>query len=134
MCSTLRPRSSRRTRSPFSVSSFAAQPPEIPDPTTIASYSEACTVASLSCGREHTPRTPYGGGKRPRPACANMRRGPDVREWGCGTLDRERTLPAAPLLAHLAVPAPGASERERTHLDAIRDALRHAAEAPLLGR
>src|SRR5258705_9887597 len=63
-----------------------------------------------------------------------MRRGPDVREWGCGTLDRERTLPAAPLLAHLAVPAPGASERERTHLDAIRDALRHAAEAPLLGR
>src|SRR5215211_6407005 len=42
MCSTLRPRSSSSTRSPFSVSSFAAHPPDIPDPTTIASYSGFC--------------------------------------------------------------------------------------------
>src|SRR4051794_12754675 len=47
MCSTLRPRSSSSTRSPFSVSSLAAQPPEIPDPTTIASYSVDCIAPSL---------------------------------------------------------------------------------------
>src|SRR5215212_38468 len=33
----MRPRSSTRVFSPFSVSSFAAQPPLIPEPTTIAS-------------------------------------------------------------------------------------------------
>src|SRR5215831_20522789 len=33
-----RPASRTIVRSPFSVSSLAAQPPEIPDPTTIASY------------------------------------------------------------------------------------------------
>src|SRR5688572_29329830 len=33
----MRPRSSTRVLSPFSVSSFAAQPPLIPEPTTIAS-------------------------------------------------------------------------------------------------
>src|SRR6266700_7524169 len=33
-----RPASSTMVRSPFSVSSFAAQPPEIPEPTTMASY------------------------------------------------------------------------------------------------
>src|SRR5688500_9861367 len=48
MCSILRPRSSRNTRSPFSVSSFAAQPPEIPDPTTIASYWGDCTPSSIA--------------------------------------------------------------------------------------
>src|SRR6266496_3744423 len=46
MCSIFRPRSSRRTRRPFSVSSLAAHPPEIPDPTTIASYVVDCTAAS----------------------------------------------------------------------------------------
>src|SRR5256885_15638682 len=46
MCSMFFPRSSRRTRSPFSVSSLAAHPPEIPDPTTIASYVVDCTAAS----------------------------------------------------------------------------------------
>src|SRR5262245_40569 len=49
MCSMLRPRSSSNTRSPFSVSSFAAQPPEMPEPTTIASYSVDCIASSLSC-------------------------------------------------------------------------------------
>src|SRR4051812_19113273 len=38
MCSMFFPRSSMSTRRPFSVSSFAAHPPEIPEPTTIASY------------------------------------------------------------------------------------------------
>src|SRR5215218_6414065 len=51
MCSTLRPRSSSSTRSPFSVSSLAAQPPEIPDPTTIASYSVDCIASSLPLRR-----------------------------------------------------------------------------------
>src|SRR5205085_11962631 len=46
MCSMFFPRSSRRTRRPFSVSSLAAHPPEIPDPTTIASYVVDCTAAS----------------------------------------------------------------------------------------
>src|SRR6266446_6349715 len=46
MCSMFLPRSSNRTRSPFSVSSLAAHPPEIPDPTTIASYVVDCTAAS----------------------------------------------------------------------------------------
>src|SRR6266550_6192237 len=46
MCSMFFPRSSNRTRSPFSVSSLAAHPPEIPDPTTIASYVVDCTAAS----------------------------------------------------------------------------------------
>src|ERR687892_585149 len=67
MCSTLRPRSSSRTRSPFSVSSLAAQPPEMPDPTTMASNWVACMaplvtrsapraspLAYRSCGREST--------------------------------------------------------------------------------
>src|SRR6478735_1336707 len=36
-----RPASSTSVRSPSSVSSFAAHPPVIPDPTTIASYSGA---------------------------------------------------------------------------------------------
>src|SRR5690242_5129220 len=43
MCSIFLPRSSSRTLSPFSVSSLAAHPPEIPDPTTIASYVVLCT-------------------------------------------------------------------------------------------
>src|SRR5262245_18861093 len=34
----LRPASKRRTLRPFSESSLAAQPPEIPEPITIASY------------------------------------------------------------------------------------------------
>src|SRR6185503_7574382 len=46
MFSTLRPRSRSSTRRPFSVSSLAAQPPEMPDPTTIASYSDACIESS----------------------------------------------------------------------------------------
>src|SRR5215204_1268941 len=58
MCSTLRPRSSRSTRSPFSVNSFAAHPPEIPDPTTIASYSDDCIVSSLVV--LHEPTHPTG--------------------------------------------------------------------------
>src|SRR5688500_4080967 len=47
MCSTFRPRSSSRTRRPFSVSSLAAHPPEIPEPTTIASNSPDCTDPPL---------------------------------------------------------------------------------------
>src|SRR6266849_8339749 len=50
MCSMFLPRSSMSTRRPFSVSSLAAQPPEIPDPTTIASYSGFCIKSSLSIG------------------------------------------------------------------------------------
>src|SRR5436190_10548121 len=42
MCSMFLPRSSRRTLRPFSVSSLAAHPPEIPEPTTIASYCVDC--------------------------------------------------------------------------------------------
>src|SRR5580765_4475199 len=38
MCCTSRPRSSTRVLRPWSHSSFAAQPPEIPEPMTIASY------------------------------------------------------------------------------------------------
>src|SRR5579863_10207661 len=37
MCSTGRPRSRTRVRRPFSQSSLAAHPPEIPDPMTMAS-------------------------------------------------------------------------------------------------
>src|SRR3954452_15609838 len=37
MCWTLRPRSRTSVVSPFSHSSFAAQPPEMPEPMTIAS-------------------------------------------------------------------------------------------------
>src|SRR6185503_11837570 len=37
MCSMFLPRSSISTRSPRSVNSFAAQPPEMPEPTTMAS-------------------------------------------------------------------------------------------------
>src|SRR6476620_7551745 len=48
MCSMFFPRSSNRTRSPFSVSSFAAHPPEIPDPTTMASYDVDCTLPSAA--------------------------------------------------------------------------------------
>src|SRR5205085_756056 len=44
MCSMFLPRSSMSTVRPFSVSSFAAQPPEMPDPTTIASYVVLCTL------------------------------------------------------------------------------------------
>src|ERR1700686_493489 len=50
MCSMFLPRSSMSTRRPFSVSSLAAHPPEIPDPTTIASYSGFCIKSSLSIG------------------------------------------------------------------------------------
>src|ERR1044071_9890325 len=42
MCSMFLPRSSSRTLRPFSVSSLAAQPPEIPEPTTMASYCVDC--------------------------------------------------------------------------------------------
>src|SRR3954469_23022661 len=45
MCSMFLPRSSIRTFRPFSVSSLAAQPPEIPEPTTIASYCVDCIRA-----------------------------------------------------------------------------------------
>ena len=31
------------------MSSFAAQPPEMPEPTTIASYYVDCIASSLSC-------------------------------------------------------------------------------------
>src|SRR4051812_37048716 len=48
MCSTLRPRSRTSVFSPFSQSSFAAQPPEIPEPTTIASYEEPIGVVTRS--------------------------------------------------------------------------------------
>src|SRR5207244_4824477 len=52
MCSMFLPRSSTRTRRPFSVSSLAAQPPDIPDPTTIASYSCVCIWSSLLVQRD----------------------------------------------------------------------------------
>src|SRR5687768_3096785 len=41
------------TRSPFSVSSLAAHPPEIPEPTTMASNSVACACmrANMQCSR-----------------------------------------------------------------------------------
>src|SRR5690348_12013124 len=42
-----RPRSSSRTLRPFSVSSFAAQPPEMPEPMTIASKS--CVDIGSTC-------------------------------------------------------------------------------------
>src|SRR5437016_8600405 len=48
MCSIFLPLSRHNTLRPFSVSSLAAQPPEIPDPTTIASYSCVCIWSSLS--------------------------------------------------------------------------------------
>jgi glucose/arabinose dehydrogenase len=51
----LRPRSSNRTRRPFSVRSLAAQPPEIPDPTTIASYAEDCTASSVIVAQVNAP-------------------------------------------------------------------------------
>src|SRR5687768_13088031 len=54
MCSTLRPRSSTRVLSPLSHSSFAAQPPEIPEPMTIAS----------KVGAGWRTRLTYGGGGR----------------------------------------------------------------------
>ena len=38
MCRNGTPRSSTSVFNPFSQSSFAAHPPEMPDPTTIASY------------------------------------------------------------------------------------------------
>src|SRR5437763_6669446 len=54
------PRSSIRTFRPFSLSSFAAQPPEIPDPTTIASYVMLCTgslrVWSIAAARFMRPQ------------------------------------------------------------------------------
>src|SRR5436189_1897875 len=43
----MRPRSSTSVFKPFSVSSFAAQPPLIPEPTTIAS-NEFCSMLYLS--------------------------------------------------------------------------------------
>src|SRR5215831_16684945 len=43
MCSMFFPRSSSSTLRPLSESSFAAHPPEIPEPTTIASYVVLCT-------------------------------------------------------------------------------------------
>src|SRR5438309_1309554 len=54
MCSMFRPRSSSRTERPLSVSSLAAQPPEIPDPTTMASYvgTLTCTLSRLEPGAE----------------------------------------------------------------------------------
>src|SRR6266516_6148636 len=63
MCSMFLPRSSMSTRSPFSVSSFAAHPPEIPEPTTIASKLLFCTASSLgfedfSYGYRAHPRPP----------------------------------------------------------------------------
>src|SRR4051812_40820131 len=70
MCSTLRPRSSSSTRSPFSVSSLAAQPPEIPEPTTIASYSVDCIASSLAvdpiriCAAERVSASVTGGLER----------------------------------------------------------------------
>src|SRR5579863_5974851 len=47
MCSTLRPRSNSNTRRPLSVSSFAAHPPDIPEPTTIASKLVDCIALML---------------------------------------------------------------------------------------
>src|ERR1700687_3079354 len=44
---TLRPRSSTSVFSPFSHSSFAAHPPEMPEPTTIASKEVASGVTEL---------------------------------------------------------------------------------------
>src|SRR4249920_2146449 len=43
----MRPRSSTSVLRPFSVSSFAAQPPLIPEPTTIAS-NEFCSMLDLN--------------------------------------------------------------------------------------
>src|SRR5687767_15968425 len=44
MCSTFLPRSRRTTRRPRSVNSLAAQPPEIPEPTTMASKVVSCVI------------------------------------------------------------------------------------------
>src|SRR5690348_3720835 len=47
-----RPRSSSSTVRPCSVSSFAAQPPEIPEPTTMASYVVSVMSASHGADRD----------------------------------------------------------------------------------
>src|SRR3954470_14218019 len=52
MCWTLRPRSSTSVFIPFSHSSFAAQPPEMPEPMTIASYAVACALTEFSLNVE----------------------------------------------------------------------------------
>src|SRR5688500_16800554 len=55
MCRRLRPRSSTSVFSPRSVSSFAAQPPDMPEPTTIASNVFAVAMSDrprLLLGRE----------------------------------------------------------------------------------
>src|SRR5205085_9378001 len=48
MCSMFLPRSSSSTVRPRSVSSLAAHPPEIPDPTTMASYVGTFTCTPLA--------------------------------------------------------------------------------------
>src|ERR1041384_4627082 len=67
-----RPASSTSVRSPRSVSSFAAQPPLIPLPTTIASY-----VVDWGIARTHLTR-------RRRPGC-----------WGAGASERNAAVAAA---------------------------------------
>src|SRR5688500_13294318 len=55
MCRRLRPRSSTSVFSPRSVSSFAAQPPDMPEPTTMASNVFAVVMSDrpgLLFGRE----------------------------------------------------------------------------------
>src|SRR4028118_589060 len=47
MCSTLRPRSSTRVFNPFSQSSFAAHPPVMPEPITMASKVFCCAPFKL---------------------------------------------------------------------------------------
>src|ERR1044071_4056797 len=47
MCCTSRPRSSTRVLRPWSHSSFAAQPPEIPEPMTMASYVRSVFVTPI---------------------------------------------------------------------------------------
>src|ERR1700733_6169256 len=51
-----RPASRRRTFRPFSVSSLAAQPPVIPDPMTMASYSTFGISVSPVCWRGYLVR------------------------------------------------------------------------------
>src|SRR5687767_10631812 len=64
MCSTLRPRSRRRTRRPRSVSSLAAQPPEMPEPTTMASnWGASMGLVVVLCSAEGfstSVRSEYG--------------------------------------------------------------------------
>src|SRR5262245_51990026 len=52
-CLTMRPRSSTRVLRPFSVSSLAAQPPLMPDPTTIASNVFVSMLYCVPRNRRH---------------------------------------------------------------------------------